>query len=49
LAPVTEELRRLNASTDYIDSVLREGAERASVIAEGTMKHVRDIVGFLQN
>lgn len=49
LAPVTEELRRLNASPDYIDSVLREGAERASVIAEGTMKHVRDIVGFLQN
>lgn len=49
LAPITEELRRLNASTDYIDSVLREGAERASVIAEGTMKHVRDIVGFLQN
>lgn len=49
LAPVTEELRRLNASPDYIDSVLREGAERASVIAESTMKHVRDIVGFLQN
>ena len=49
LAPVTEELRRLNASPDYIDSVLREGAERASVIAEGTMKHVRDIVGFLRN
>lgn len=49
LAPVTEELRRLNASPDYIDSVLREGAERTSVIAEGTMKHVRDIVGFLQN
>lgn len=49
LAPVTEELRRLNASPDYIDSVLREGAERASVIAEGIMKHVRDIVGFLQN
>lgn len=49
LAPVTEELRRLNASPDYIDSVLREGAERASVIAEGTMKHVRDVVGFLQN
>ncbi|MHC5308375.1 tryptophan--tRNA ligase [Bartonella sp. LJL80] len=49
LAPITEELRRLNADTSYIDSVLKDGGERASVMAEGTMKHVRDIVGFLQN
>lgn len=48
LSPVTEELRRLNGDPAYIDQVLREGAERASVLAEETMKHVRDIVGFLQ-
>ncbi|WP_295967955.1 tryptophan--tRNA ligase [uncultured Bartonella sp.] len=48
LSPVTEELRRLNNEPSYIDQVLREGAERASVLAEDTMKHVRDIVGFLQ-
>lgn len=49
LAPVTEELRRLNASPDYIDNVLKDGGERAGLLAEQTMKHVRDIVGFLQN
>lgn len=49
LAPITGELRRLNADPGYIDSVLRDGSERASVLAEETMKHVRDIVGYLQN
>lgn len=48
LEPITSELRRLNNEPDYIDSVLRDGGERASAIAEKTMKSVRDIVGFLQ-
>jgi len=48
LAPIGSELRRLRQDPAYIDSVLKEGAERASVIAEKTMKHVHDIVGFLQ-
>lgn len=49
LAPISAELRRLNADPSYIDSVLKDGGERASLMAEDTMKHVRDIVGFLQN
>lgn len=49
LAPVGSELRRLNNDPAYIDSVLKDGAERASIIAEKNMKHVRDIVGFLQD
>ena len=31
----------------YVDGVLRDGGERASVLAEATMKTVRDIVGLL--
>ncbi|ALE02991.1 tryptophan--tRNA ligase [Bartonella ancashensis] len=49
LAPITRELQRLHEDNAYIDSILREGAERAGILAENTMKQVRDIVGFLQN
>nr|WP_196107445.1 MULTISPECIES: tryptophan--tRNA ligase [unclassified Ochrobactrum] len=49
LSPITHEMRRLMADPAYIDSVLRDGGERAGVIAEQTMRHVRDIVGWLQN
>ncbi|WP_455476346.1 tryptophan--tRNA ligase [Bartonella sp. B17] len=49
LAPITQELRRLHQESDYIDSVLRDGAERASALAEKNMKKIREIVGFLHN
>lgn len=48
LVPIGSELRRLRQDPAYIDSVLKEGAQKASVMAEKTMKQVRDIVGFLQ-
>ncbi len=47
LAPVADEMRRISADRNYIDSILRSGGERASVIAETTMKDVRKIVGLL--
>ena len=47
LAPVAGEMRRLMADPAYIDSVLRDGGERARTIAEGTMKSVRNIIGLL--
>ena len=49
LAPIAAEMRRLEADTTYIDSVLRDGGERAGAIAEANMKTVREIVGFLSN
>jgi len=49
LEPITAELRRLNQADDYIDTILRDGGERASTMAEKTMQHVRDIVGLLQH
>ncbi|EJF79074.1 tryptophan--tRNA ligase [Bartonella doshiae] len=49
LAPITQELRRLYQESDYIDSVLRNGAERARALAEKNMKKIREIVGFLHN
>ncbi|MBB5700221.1 tryptophanyl-tRNA synthetase [Ochrobactrum daejeonense] len=49
LSPITHEMRRLVADPAYIDGVLRDGGEQAGVIAEQTMRQVRDIVGWLQN
>ncbi|WP_208432835.1 tryptophan--tRNA ligase [Bartonella taylorii] len=47
LAPITGELRRLHQESAYIDSVLHDGAQRASALAEKNMKKIRKIVGFL--
>ncbi|PZN54762.1 MAG: tryptophan--tRNA ligase [Proteobacteria bacterium] len=49
LAPIAAEMRRISADHAYVDAVLKDGGERACVIAEATMKTVRDIVGFLQD
>jgi tryptophanyl-tRNA synthetase len=48
LAPMNGEMRRLLDDPATIDAVLRDGAERASVIAEKTMADVRDIIGFIR-
>lgn len=49
MSPITQEMRKLIDDPAYIDQVLRDGGERAGIIAEETMHNVRDIVGFLQN
>jgi tryptophanyl-tRNA synthetase len=48
LSPVSSEMRRLLDDPGYIDAVLRDGGERASVIAEKTMKDVKAITGMLE-
>ena len=47
LGPIAAEMRRLMADPASIDAFMADGAERAAVIAEATMKEVRAIVGFL--
>ena len=48
LAPIAGEMRRLLADPGHIDSILVDGAERASAIAEKTMEGVKDVVGFIR-
>ena len=48
MAPIASEMRRLIDDPATVDALLRDGAERASVIAESTMKDVRRIVGFIR-
>ena len=49
LAPINERFNRLRTDTGYLDQVLRQGAERASAIAEPVLAEVYDIVGFLRS
>jgi tryptophanyl-tRNA synthetase len=46
MAPVTAEMRRLMADPAEIDRVLKDGAERASAIADPVVNEVKRIVGF---
>ena len=47
LAPINVEMQKLMDDHAHIDGVLADGAERAGVIAEATMREVRSIFGFL--
>ncbi|MDQ7017580.1 MAG: tryptophan--tRNA ligase [Robiginitomaculum sp.] len=46
ITPIGQELARVNADPVQIDLVLKDGAERASAIAEPIMEEVRRIIGF---
>jgi tryptophanyl-tRNA synthetase len=48
LGPIGAEMRRLTADADYVDGVLRRGAERAGAIAGRHMAEVQDIMGLLR-
>jgi tryptophanyl-tRNA synthetase len=47
LAPIFAEVKRLRADPEYIDGVLRSGAERARHLAEPILREVYQTVGFL--
>ena len=47
IAPIGDEMRRLNNDPGAVDAVLADGAERARAIAEPVMAEVRKHVGFL--
>jgi len=48
LSPITTEMTRLTDDPSYVDSVLRDGAQRARALAEPNLRAIHDIVGFLQ-
>ena len=47
LRPIREETERLLADKGYLESVYRAGAEKASYVAEKTLRKVYKKVGFL--
>ena len=48
LGPVGAEMRRLTDDPGTIDAILRDGAERATALAEPILAEVYDVVGFLR-
>jgi tryptophanyl-tRNA synthetase len=48
LGPIGAEMKRLTASSDHVDAVLKDGAERARAIADPILREVYDVVGFLR-
>ncbi len=48
LSPIQDETRRLIAAPDYVDDIMRDGAERARAISRPIIREVHEIVGFLQ-
>ena len=48
LGPIGSEMKKLVQDPVYIDSILADGSQRASLIAGETMKAVKDIVGFVR-
>lgn len=48
LSPLNDEMRRLKADPEYIDAILKNGAERARGLAAQTMDAVKDIIGFIR-
>jgi len=47
LSPITAYMRDLLRDTSYIDSVLKDGAEKADAIAARHMREIKEMVGFL--
>ena len=45
-APIRERINEMMSNTDYLDKVVRIGAEKASVSASKTINEVREIIGF---
>jgi tryptophanyl-tRNA synthetase len=48
LGPIGAEMKKLHADTAYIDAVLKDGGDRARVIARQNMDVVKDILGLLR-
>jgi tryptophanyl-tRNA synthetase len=48
LAPIASEMKRLVADPGHVDQILVDGADRARIIADETMRAARDIVGFIR-
>jgi tryptophanyl-tRNA synthetase len=47
LRPIQEETNRLLADKAYLESVYRAGAEKASYVAEKTLRKVYKKIGFV--
>ncbi|PPR46126.1 MAG: Tryptophan--tRNA ligase [Alphaproteobacteria bacterium MarineAlpha5_Bin7] len=46
IGPIREEIKKLLADKAYLDNVLKDGKEKATIVADSVLKDVYDIIGF---
>ncbi len=47
LEPITSEMNKLMSDISYIDSILKQGKDNATGVAEPVLKKTKEIIGFL--
>ena len=47
LEPITSEMNKLMSDVSYIDSILNQGKENATAVAEPVLQKTKEIIGFL--
>ena len=46
IGPIREEIKKLLADKAYLDNVLKDGKEKATVVADSVLKDIYDVIGF---
>ena len=46
LEPIQQKVKELEKNQDYINDVIKQGAEKASVLAQRTLQKVQKKIGF---
>ena len=46
LAPITKEMRKLLEDKTYLESIIKNGGNRANILAQPIITKVKDIIGF---
>ena len=46
ISPISAEINKLQKDSSYIDSILKDGGERANTIASKKVKEIKRIIGF---
>ncbi len=46
IGPISNEINKLQKDKDFIDKILKDGAEKAEVIASKKVKEMKEIIGF---
>ena len=46
ISPISDEINKLQKDVSYIDTILKEGGERANSIASKKVEEMKKIIGF---
>ena len=46
ISPISMEIQKLQKENNYIDSILKEGGEKANKIASKKVEEIKKIIGF---